>query len=89
MAKTLQEIFSAAERAYPDHFLQRQQERRTGQAFGELSITEALASYIAKELEELYDPDSSDEANLQRITGSLERSAHLLEKVVAELRGLT
>ena len=88
MAKTLQEIFKAAGRVYPDHFLQRQFEQ-TGPAFEELSTTEALAGYIAKELEELYHPDSSDAANLQRIAGSLERSAHLLEKVVAELRTLT
>lgn len=88
MAKTLREIFEVAGRAYPDHFVQRQFEQ-ADQALEELSITEALASYIAKELEELYDPNSSDEANLQRITGSLERSAHLLEKVVGELRSLT
>ena len=88
MPKTLQEIVKAAGRAYPDHFLQRQLEQHTNPGSDQLNITEALASYISKELEELYHPDSSDEANLRRITSSLERSAHLLEQVVAELHRL-
>ena len=87
VAKTLQEIFDAAGRAYPDGFLQRQLERHDAAA-DDLSITESLANYIVKELKELYHSSSSDEANLNRISSSLERSAHLLEKVAAELRGL-
>ena len=88
MSKTLNELVEIAAEAYPDHFLQRQ--LQTSQVdVDALSLDEVLAVYITKEFRELYDPSSGDRENVRRITASLERSAHTLERVTEQLRGFT
>ncbi len=87
MNKTLKELIEVAAEAYPDRFLQEQLE--TSQVdVRTLGLEEVLAAYIAKEFKELYDPDSSDKQNAQRIASSLERSVHALERVAEQLREL-
>ena len=86
MSKTLNELVEIAAEAYPDHFLQRQ--LQTSQVdVDTLSLDEVLAIYITKEFRELYDPNSGDKENVRRITASLERSTHTLERVTEQLRG--
>ena len=88
MNLSLENIAAVAAQAYPDHFLE-QEFRRQSKVDNRQSTSHALATYIAGELVDLYDPDSSDEANLARISAGLERSAHLLETLVTELRRLS
>ena len=79
MNKTLRELIEVVAEAYPDHFLQEQ--LTTSQVnVNMLSLEEVLTAYIAKEFRELYDSDSSDQQNAQRIASSLERSIHTLER---------
>ena len=88
MNKTLRELIEVVAEAYPDHFLQEQS--TTSQVnVNMLSLEEVLTAYIAKEFRELYDSDSSDQQNAQRIASSLERSIHTLERVADQLRELS
>lgn len=86
---SLTEIGAVAAQVYPDSFLERELARRSEHGGKAHSSTEALAAYLAGEFVDLYDPASSDEANVARISSSLERSVELLEKVVTELRRLS
>lgn len=88
MATTLRDIVEAASQTFPDHFLQKHLEKRLPTYVEDLKITETLAAYLVKEFSELYDADSSNRANVERITTSLERSVHLLEKVTQQLKEL-
>lgn len=83
---SLTQIGAVAAQVYPDSFLERELARRSEQGKQSHSATEALAIYLAGEFVDLYDPASSDEANVARISSSLERSVELLEKIVTELR---
>ena len=84
MSKTLEELVEIAAEAYPDHFLQKQ--LKSSLDVDALSLEEVLAAYVTKEFRELYDADSSDHQNVQRIAASLERSVHTLAGVAEQLR---
>ena len=86
MSTSLKEFVAVAVQTYPDHFLEQEFGRQSELSAPEHSSSEALAAYIAGELIDLYDPDSGDAANIARISAGLERSVHLLENIVAELR---
>ena len=89
MATTLRDIVETAAQTFPDHFLQKQLEKRSPTLLEDLNLTESLAAYLIKEFTELYDANSSDAANLERITTSLERSIHVLERVTEQLKALS
>ena len=85
---SLKEIVDIVATVYPDHFLQKQLEQVDSPSFQKLKSSEALATYLMKEFTDLYDPGSTTQDNVSRIISSLERSHHLLDSVIKELKGL-
>lgn len=86
---SLKDMINQVAQVYPDHFLQRVFEQETPPECETHSILESLAAYLVKEFEELYDPNSDDASNLQRIITSLERTHHLIGKVIGEVKALS
>ncbi|CAN5822932.1 hypothetical protein BH24DEI2_BH24DEI2_09840 [soil metagenome] len=83
---SLTEIGAVASQVYPNSYLGRELARRSEQDEQGHSATEALAAYLAGEFIDLYDPASSDEANVARISASLERSVELLSISIVDLQ---
>lgn len=81
--QNLQRLVTNANQAYPDHLIRA--------AFKALEVDVArprflLATYIAGMLQELYDPNSSEEHNLQRVITGLQIGADELALVVVQLQ---
>ena len=85
---SLEEIVEYVAKVYPDHFLQSQLKQVCSPTFQKLKSSEALATYLMKEFSDLYDPASATPDNVTRIVSSLERSQHLLGRVIEELEQL-
>ena len=84
----LRDIIDKVSELYPDHFLQTQFKQLAPTNVDSLSVTETLAAYLVKEIESLYDPDSSSEANLRRIITNLDISAQVLSDMTEHLKSL-
>ncbi len=85
MPKNLNELIETLNKAYPDDFLALQH-AEFSKNLETLSLTEALAAYVVREIEELYDPSSSERQNAVRTAPSLARSADVLQQLAEVLR---
>ena len=84
----LKDIVDKVGEVYPDHFLQHQFEQHAPTDLDSLTVTETLAAYLVKEIEGLYDPNSSAKANLERIITNLDISAQVLSDMIEQLKSL-
>ena len=85
---SLEDIVTQVAEVYPDQYLMNQLDHYPPEDFEALKPEEALAAYLFKEFSDLYDTNSSSDANLERITTSLERTLHLLGQVTERLKAL-
>ena len=86
MSKGLDELIQKASEAYPDDFVS--DEFFQMKADKPESFRTELASFIVRQMRDLYDVDSSDEQNITRIVGGLEHARDDLEAVIGRLNRL-
>ena len=85
MSKSLDELIQKASEAYPDDFVSDEFFQVKGKPE---SFRTELASFIVRQMRDLYDVDSSDEQNIRRIVGGLEHARDDLEAVIGRLSRL-
>ena len=88
MSKSLDDIIKKASEAYPDEFLIHQylETQKSGDKMQ--SFRNELASFVVRQMRDLYDPASSDEQNIRRLIGGLEHARDDIEAVTSRLRKL-
>ncbi len=88
MSKSLDEIIKKASEAYPDKFLIHQYLDMQASGDKTQSFRDELASFVVRQMRDLYDPDSSDEQNIRRLISGLEHARDDIEAVMARLSKL-
>ena len=67
MSKSLDEIIKKASEAYPDDFLIHQFLQMQESSDRTQNFRNVLASFVVRQMRELYDSNSTDEQNIRRL----------------------
>jgi len=78
----LKKLIDAANAAYPDDLIRRYEEGRTG------NLGDTLAKFILLELEETFDPDATDEKQVETAARAMETAEGELAKVRKAIEAL-
>ena len=85
MSKSLDEIIKKASEAYPDEFLIHQYLDMQEGGGKTQSFRNELASFVVRQMRDLYDPASSDEQNIRRLISGLGYARDDIEAVMSRL----
>lgn len=85
---TLSEIINRAASAYPDEYILQFFDEQRGCAVSCEGAGDSLASFIAWELYETFDPEVDDEEQIKTAVEVMQNAANELQGVVRALQGL-
>ena len=83
---TLEELITIASSGYPDDFIRvAYWNSKTKKVRFKIGLGDTLALFIAKELEETYDPEASDSAQIEGAMRAMNRAREDVRQVILKL----